>query len=68
VARPKKPVVVGAYLEQKQQGEAADQHFANQLEALRSMSVVVADTGQCPCKSRGLPHVPQWKPQNMTDG
>lgn len=51
-------LVARAYLEEKQQGEAG-QHFANQLEALKSMSVVVADTGEHQL-------VRKYKPQDCT--
>lgn len=51
-------LVARAYLEEKQQGEAG-QHFANQLEALKSMSVVVADTGEPQL-------VKKYRPQDAT--
>lgn len=51
-------LVTRVYLEEKQKSESA-QHFANQLEALKSMSVVVADTGEPQL-------VKKYKPQDCT--
>lgn len=55
---PRTRVSARAYLEEKKKGEAAE-HFANQLEALKSMSVVVADTGEPQL-------VKKYKPQDCT--
>lgn len=57
-SRHRSRLVARAYLEEKKKGEATE-HFANQLEALKSMSVVVADTGEPQL-------VKKYKPQDCT--
>lgn len=45
-ARPGRLAPVRAYVEEKQRGAPGAPAAANQLEALKAMSVVVADTGE----------------------